>query len=180
MRLDSLSARRIAKNQIKVQSELVNERITIIESEFRKKSTQSSRFGSVKKWLEQSCYDTYKDALMYMRWNGRMFNAVFFHKLDNPISGIPQLEITLQQYNTRSNNDTFTTLAVVSMHCMERLMERKEDTNLFKIVQEEFCIDFLNIVNDMSVEGRHTVATLNGTAVVVINCDEYPTIVTWY
>jgi len=136
--------------------------------------------------FEEDIQKTFGDAFIDGGWYSRTYLAFIFEIFKSDDGKPSRLAIISFSYNTRSGADQSYELAWITMHAMERLIERRRDTDLIRLARDEFDVEFVkNLL--LSEKGppllpneEFKVKTRNGWACGIID-PEYgiPTVRTW-
>jgi len=184
MRLDAKSARRIVTGSLKAQYDEIREAMdTLFAGSKRGFPQKGNRF---RRRIEEDIQKTFGDAFLGGGWHSRTYLAFIFEILGSNDGKPSQLAITAFSYNTRSDVEQIHELAWITMHAMERLLERRRDTDLIRLARDEFDVEFIkNLL--FSANGppllpneEFKVKTKNGWACGIVDPGYgIPTVRTW-
>lgn len=186
--LDSRSARTIARSLMQSSNE---DRVATAKSIAN--STLPRKTGKLQSRMEADIRRVFAETLIDIGWIGRNLQYVIFQPSTTDLDekGKPQRAgITQCVLNSRSKHTTYNVVCVLTSHAMERLLERRHDTKLLKIVSEEFNLNFIvrflySVVSDSGDPlsqplPEFKIRTTNGWACGVCEPGNLPTITTWY
>lgn len=143
MRLDSKSARRIATGQL--NTALTDARASsdkVHELVLTAKSIPHAKPSARMQTLMNTNRASYGDFLIGDFWDNRTYTMLLFDvaESESPM----RLSLLYETFNTRSGHRRSFCLATITMHAMERLMERRENTALLAVAREEFDLAFVH------------------------------------
>jgi hypothetical protein len=183
MRLDSKTARRIATGTLKVQRD---------ESKAVFQGLLNSPRHGLKQKTSQLCKrveSNYREILgngfIADEWNARTYICVAFEIQESDDGRPLQLAINLRYLNARSNVEGISIVALITMHAMERLMERGRDTDLFRLAHAEFDKSFLAEIglnqdaSKLPINEEFRIKTPHGFACGIVSEKGIPIVRTW-
>ena len=183
MRLDPKTARTIANAKLKAQGEDIKAAICSLAN--RSSFGLSQKGNPLQRRMEKDAKTAFGDSLIGVGWSSRTFHYFIFeiHKSDNDRPR--QLAINGCSINTRSNAPKFRQIALITMHAMERLLERRCDTELIQLAREEFDMTFVNTMvfgetgTPLAPNDEFRVRTLHGSACGIVSELGVPIVRTW-
>ena len=183
VRLDQKSARRIATGVLKAEDQEVKTAIASLESRSSKGMAQTG--SPVRRRLEETVKQAFGDTLIGGGWSSRTYIYFVFEVL-KVADGMPlQLAINGWFFNTRSNAEKVSQVALITMHAMERLMERRYDADLVRLARDEFDMDFVSTLvfgkdgKRPSVNEEFKIRTTHGWACGIVSETGLPIVRTW-
>jgi hypothetical protein len=183
MRLDSKSARRIATGILEMRCDDFTAAAKALLTP--PPHTLSPRASSLRKRVESNIRAVQGDSFINGGWDGRTYNFIAF-EVQHSNEGMPlQLAIILQSFNTRSNAQRVSTVALVTMHAMERLMERRHDADLMRLAHAEFDTQFLAEIglnteaSKLPIKEEFRIRTTHGLACGIVSETGLPIVRTW-
>ena len=144
--------------------------------------------GAAKRRLIDDCKAVYGNSLLSASWSGRTFVAVVYQAMPkDDVMYSDCVAIRVYTVNARSNAKGCHTIAMVTQHALQRLLQRKEGMfNAIDALKEELPIPYfdglLEWVTQLTPEsfGEYKLETATGLACCVVEEHKPPTITTWY
>lgn len=188
MRLDSKSARKIATGLLKTQEEDINSALQRQKKQLAPSVWQKGtprKGASAKRFTEEYFKKIFGNTLIGGGWASRAYCFFIFEIQKTDVVVPLRLLITGWSFNTRSNAANGHPVALITMHAMERLMERRRDTDLIRLARDEFDLDFISKIvfgengDRLSACEDFEIKTRNGWARGIVGDNNVPVVKTW-
>jgi hypothetical protein len=179
LRLDSKTARRFAQGRLKVLEDDFDKALSDLL--FQAIEGKTLRTTPKQKRIEESVRKLHHDSFIAGAWVSRTY-LYFVFDLQKQGDGKPsQLSLSCWRFNSRSNAETFKVYAIITMHAMERLIERRSNPDVIKLAIEEFDLDFVNTVafGKLLPQEEFVIGTVHGKACGIVNESGVHIVRTW-
>lgn len=183
MRLDSKSARRIATGILSAQDNEIKDAIKCLENRPKQGLAKKGKPGQRR--LETDIASVFGESLIGGGWSSRTYHYFIFEIEKSPDGKPLQLVVKGWSLNTRSNSERVRPVAIITMHAMERLMERRRDTALIQLAGIEFDMGFIRKMvfgengSPLVAKVEFEVKTTHGRACGIVSESGVPVIRTW-
>lgn len=183
MRLDRKSARKIALGRLQAMDDGIEGAMAALLKSPTRRLRKDSKAAQL--LIETAVKTVHGDSMIGSGWSARSFTFFICETIHCEDSGLPNLLIKGWTINTRSGLQRGFTVAAITMHAMERLLERREDVDLIRLAQEEFNMNFVSRVVfgvngvRLGVNETFDIQTHSGSARGIVGEDGVPVVKTW-